>query len=576
MGSINVSHACIGGSSFGQGAFAREYDVTITYADASASARTRTQYGFGAFGSRVFSRPYEWTPLSSSSGVSGTDISLTTFNGSFLGRIRTDIQNSIVESLVFINDQNGCNTFDLVLSALPDFPIVPLCMVQVKVNGSAEGFYKGIIEYAPEFGSSRENGYRFRGFGLRKTLDRVRAERIFSAPMDVGQIVATIVQENIVPETPIQYNPSKIDVSTGVLIASNNDISKHPIKKVLDMYATMSGYQWGVDGEGDFYFEQRTTATRDAIFVGYDVQDFDPELNIDAIKNSIFVKRQNGMGSGGAGWAVAAIANDTRSQSKYGVRELQYQMSGFFSDDDCELVADRLLEEMKEPKYSAEISGFILGDRNTPIDRGYYNLVAAFSTFEASINDCDDSTEFTKFGSGDLALSTETSIIMSGAASLKMQYTSAVGDRAQCDVSVNAFIERLQFYVRSQNDGIVGTVGFGVSVWNENTRSISIPLDDTWLLFDWDVSGLSITEIGKFAIQISDASPGIIYIDRIVAVAKGNRHYPMELSEVEYSFKPDKRGLMDMKFTPTREKMYDYVSELMAQSQENKIVGENR
>lgn len=576
MGSINTSHACVGGSAFGRAAFAYPFDVTISYADASSGGSPRSATGWGFFGKRSLVKPELFEPFVFETSGGGANLTLSTFTGSFLGRIRTDVQNSIVKSLSFTIDKNGCNTFELVLSELPDFPIVPLCIFQTNVNGSQAGWYKGILEFAPDVGTSKKEGFRFRGYGLRKQLDRVTAERVFNAPMDVGEIVATLVQENVVDETAIRYNPSKINTNTGVLIASNNDLSKTPIKKVFDMYATMAGCNWGVDGDGDFYFELRSTDVRRAIVVGYDCLEFEPELNVDEVKNSIFVKRQNGRGSGGVGWAVAAIANDATSQSKYGVRELQYQMAGYFSDDDCELVANALLDELSEPKYSAKIGGILVGDSTEPLERGVYNIIGPFQTYEAEINDCDDSADFTKFGAGDLALSTETAILMTGVGALKMSYTSAANDRAECSPNVKGSIQRIQFYVRSQNSGVVATVGVGAASWSENTRPIGINLANTWLLFDWDVSSLNLTEISKFAIRVDDTSSGIIYVDRIKAVLKGNRHYEMELREATYTFKGSERGVIETTFGPNPPKMYDYVSELMAQAQENKVVGENR
>jgi len=129
-------------------------------------------------------------------------------------------------------------------------------------------------------------------------FDETRSERIVAAPVDVGEIVETLVTEVVVADTAVNYNPAKLDNETGVLTASSLDLSKFPLKKIFATLADMADADQGVDGDGDFFFTQRDgRQILRTLFVGRDMHDFKPSLNKDGIKNSIVVRRQEGKGS---------------------------------------------------------------------------------------------------------------------------------------------------------------------------------------------------------------------------------------------------------------------------------------
>ncbi len=70
------------------------------------------------------------------------------------------------------------------------------------------------------------------------------------------------------------------------------------------------------------------------------------------------MQRQQGAAAGGAGWSVAGIYNDTASVKKYGRKELNYQIPGYFADDEADVIGNATTGRKKDPKYSASMRGF--------------------------------------------------------------------------------------------------------------------------------------------------------------------------------------------------------------------------
>ena len=141
----------------------------------------------------------------------------------------------------------------------------------------------------------------------------------------------------------------------------------------------MTNHIWGVDSERDFYFLARNQNTLKTFFIGYDLHDFSPRENQEAVKNVIMVQRKQGRSDGGAGWSVAGIYNNTTSVKKYGRKELNYQVPGFFSNQDCQTVGQALLRDNKDPQLFAKVKSLPLGRLGSPLELGKYRFVSPFS-----------------------------------------------------------------------------------------------------------------------------------------------------------------------------------------------------
>lgn len=85
-----------------------------------------TAPGWGRPGGRTWARPGFFTFTAPNVAPSPTvGVTVTTQGGAFVGRIRSDVQRTIIRSVEFTLDDHGCADFKIMLNELPSFPILP-------------------------------------------------------------------------------------------------------------------------------------------------------------------------------------------------------------------------------------------------------------------------------------------------------------------------------------------------------------------------------------------------------------------------------------------------------------------
>ena len=572
-------HAQLGSFQFGDLQYSGEYELEDFFDSPNSGGNFRTQIGFGQFGNRVYSRP-ESLELAEfgQAGGGAIVIEVVSASGALVGKIRSDVQKSIINSLVFTDGENGSEDATLSLNELPDFPIEPFSIISVKLADTPFFWYAGTIQIPDQEGTQRDE-FEFRAIGLKDYLRGLKSNRDFGVGLDVGEIVRFIIENDVVPFAPIGLNTSKIDESTGVLLANPIELSENFLDKVLNTFQDMSGRKWGVDGDGDFFFLKPSDTQQRTYFEGYDMSQFLPEINFGDVRNAIVVQRQQGRGSGGAGWEIAGVFNDASSVAKYGRRELNYQIPGFFETAEANIVGDALLADKAEPKFSAKMIGRPILDGDDFLPRGLYRFINQFSEYEAIYNAVDDSTQWAKIGSGDLVISDEATLFVFGDGAVKLTFTDALNDRAELSDVVSGAVQRVRFFV-SAPAGVKATVGVGESVWSEHTTTLDVPVNNRFFNFDWDVSALGIRKIGKFAIRIDEpggtgASEFSILIDKVVFNVKGNKTYRLELKDATYTVSPTEVAI-DAEFGVVPPKMENFLQGLFAVADELRFTGEIR
>lgn len=570
--------AQLGQLQLGQNQYNGTYELD-DHQDSSASlGRMRTHNGWGTFGRRRYVYPELWSLRAGSSvNYRFAEISILSVSGAVIGKMRSDVQKTIIQSVDFTIDGNGCSDLTIKLNALPGFPILPFSIAQIKIGNTEYNWYAGTIAYKDDEGVDQDV-YEFSGTGLRNYLAGLNAFTTYTAGMDVGAVVDDICQTWIEPYCPIRYNSSKIITNTGVILATDIELSKHYIDKVLTTLADMAGYDWGVDGDMELYFYPRVTAVQRTFFVGYNVNTFKPKLNLTEVKNSIIVQRQEGLGSGGVGWAIAGLYSDDSSIKKYGKKELTYQVPGYFGDDECDIIGEALLAEKKEPAFSASITGFLVYGGDEYLSRGIYRIIMPFDKYDFLYSDVDDIDEWTKSGAGDLALSIDDTYFVHGDGCLKLEYSDAENDIAIFESEFSAGrIEKVRFYIRADKTGSFLTAGIGYGAWNQHTKSIDITAADKFIVFEWDVSSLDIDIIDTFGVQVSEGATAetLVWIDKLELVVKGHKYYTMKLNKTKYKFSPtDQSASIELGVLPP--KMENYLAGLFATSNEMKFTQEIR
>lgn len=569
----------IGGFIFGGFVFDDPFVINNLIDVHHSPGRMRAHVGFKQFGRRQFSRSesYELKQRNVVNGAFAT-INITSASGALIGKIRTDVEHSIVISLQFVLDEHGCADFTLRLNKLPAFDLLPFSILSIAIGDTVFNWYSGEISYTDDLGTQREF-YEFKGFGLRNYLKGLKAFTTYSVGTDIADVVKDIVQTWIVPYCKIKYNPSKIESSTGVILANDIELGKYTIDKILDTLGNMANARWGVDGDNDLYFEIITDDLVKTFFIGYRISEFKPKLNLTEIKNAIIIQRQQGLGSGGAGWEVGGIFNDVTSVKKYGRKELTFQVPGFFSDDDCNIVGNNLLAEKKEPKLSAEANGIRLLNGDDYLFRGVHRFILPLEIFSEIVNDLDDESEFSVIEETgqDLEVTKETGFFVHGDGCIKLEYSDAFNARAELDIIINRRIQKIRFFIRSNKTGQIATVGVGLTNWDENTTKISCPVADLFYQFDWDVSALELRKLRKFAIRIDEQSTDQtqIYIDRLSIEIQGHKTYRLLLNRAKYQISTKDQSI-DAEFGVLPPRMENYIAGLFQSADELKFTQEIR
>ncbi len=542
----------------------------------------RSQLGWGQITSRAWTRSYDFEREPSRDTGKFANITITSISGALIGNIRTDIQKSILQSLEFTDDENGSADFTMRLTKLPRFEILPFSMISVNVGESSFDWYKGVLTYPDDQGTDRDF-FEFKGFGLRRFLETLQADVDFAGGLDLTTIVTTIIEVHIAPFSPITFNPAKIGLATGVITGSTIQLGKYSIRHVLDLLASMAltsthYYQWGVDGDGDFYWERIALDDLErTFFIGYELNDFKPKINFEDVRNAITLQRQEGRGSGGVGWAIAGLFNNESSIAKYGRNELVKQIPGFIGTADANTYGNALLQELAEPVSSSRTDKWQAFSELDFLRHGNYRFILPLGDFQETINDIDDESEFAIIGGGDMTKANDDTFFVFADGSVRLTFTDSAGVRAELDIEAMGLIQEIRFYLRSSKAGGFLTVGVGSSVWDQATTVLDIPIAETFIPIIWDVSSLDIRTLGKFAIRVDEdlGVPTNVWIDKLDILFAGHKTYTMKLKRSTYRYAPDASGVRS-EYGTLPDSLPKYIAGLQAAAEELKFTGEIR
>jgi len=572
----NVS--AIGCGVFGELVFNQAKSFSGQIDIASIRGNYTCTIGHKQFYRRGYSRPIDYyvRPRTQGGGGGFTSISILSTTGALIGRIRSDVEKTIISSLEFTIVKGDCRDFVLELNALPDFPLAPFSIIQVAVADSEFGWFIGKITDQDDLGAKNGNKFVYKGSGYTITdIQKLVFDDTlnFPAVLDVGEIISDIVQNQIVPFSSVRYNPSKIDINTGVLTANEIQPGKSKVPEFLDALAKMGGCDWGVDGDGDFFFLPIVTDVVRTFFVGYDINDFTPKLNLQSVYNTIFLQRQEGKSSGAAGWVVDAILSDPTSIAKYGKKEYRFQAPGFFSSDDLNIVGQSILEDSKEPKYSATADGFRIRSEDDFIRRGIHRFILPFNIYRELYNEGEDANQWT--GTSGITIADDTQYFVFGASSVKFTCANDSGGNIELTEEFKGNIQKIVIWIRANKTGAYLTAGIGLGAWNQYTNVINIPVNETYFAYEWDISDLDLKKINKIGIGIDTDDAFELWIDKIEFVVKGFPYYKIASQQQTYRFNSNNADVK-MEFEIIPSKMENYINNILALAEENKFTGEIR
>jgi hypothetical protein len=513
----------------------------------------RTTYGWGAIGARLKLRGEIFTPITRDSGESGPGtISITSASGAVSDTIRTDVRRPLLHTLEFTNSKDGCADFSFTLHRMPSFPLIPFSIVSIKIGDTAFDWYSGVLNY-PDYGgigiserNGREGPFKFSGKGLAQYLDQIEAQDQYSGgpSVDVTDIVRQMVQDWIVPFSPISYDESKIYAAAGVPLLDNIDTSKTPIGKALTILADQAKCRFGVDGDGDFFFVPYEDEPSAVYFVGKDFHSWAPKENMDSVINYWLLTRNGVRDSEKSGWTVGAVAEDGPSQKKYKFRRETKSFPGYWGDATFAMVAANLIERTKDPEACAVAKNWIVpstGIRFVPIGRCY--VVEPHAKNWTIFDDLDDSAIWT----GPVA--EDSDVLMWSENSIRIDHAGADSDSIDSeetddfttaylfkDLSFYGKVTKIAFYARATRIGNIGVFGFGDSAWNEYAENpIEIYNAGNFERQEVDIEALvagGVSSLRYFGVQIRNENPLSLYLDRIEIEVNGARWLNLQVTKV--------------------------------------------
>ncbi len=550
--------------------------------------RYRTQWGFGITGNRTYSKSILIKRLRLSDIVLGqASVSIQTVSGTLLGQLRTDIQKTIVHSLKFKIDEQGCQDLEVKLTGEPDFPLLPFALIEIRVNDSSDPWYAGEI-LIPDQQKSRDGLITYKARGFVRYFESWKATgesetiKIIPRGTDIGEAVRLIAEQAIQGRSGVRYNPSKINTQTGSILTNDVELGKYSLKKIFETFSTMTNHVWGVDANRDFYFLSRNQNVLKTFLIGYDLHDFSPRENQENVKNVIMVQRKQGRSASdsSAGWAVAGIYNDATSVKKYGRKELNYQVPGFFSNQDCQTVGQALLRDNKEPRLFAKVKDFSLGRLKSPLALGKYRFVSVFSTVTQSFLALDGPLEngrlWQKKGSGDLGIFQDSNFFVFANGSLKLSFQNANGDNIEYTKNFKTSqIQSFSFYVRSTSIGSYLQFGFGIHSIEENLYTIGIDTANTFLRVSLDVWSLNLSKIAKVGFKVKENTQAstTVYLDKLDITYVGFTHYNLDLTASTYQISSRNQSV-NLDIGPTPNRLENFIADLFTQASELRFTQE--
>ena len=561
----------------GLGGFGGSYPygtvVSIGYSNLrTAPPITGGHMGHGPLAARAFSRPETYdsavdeSPFTVEDEAGVNEITFYSRFGSVIGRIRTDIQEGILSEMRIVKRRGGCRDFSMTLARLPDFEIPELAIFSVTIGSSTTPKYFGKLDQTPQRGHTSGDGFTYEGFGFSRTLSRIRLDQTFTAGTDVGEVVYQLVLEAFEDgQFDFNFNPGKINRATGTVLVGNIQSSRATLDKVLDSMAELSGHDWDIDGRRDFFFRNRDIDVQRTYFDGYDFAKAAIKKDFNSIVNSAVIKRGKPSGSGELGYTIGAQRSDPTSIAKHGPQPKDFVVPSLFTDADCVQYADRVIADLKDPKINVKITGIPIRSADDFLEAGPIRVVGEFGEIIETLQECDDLDTTQIINTGDLATTVEEAIIHSGAASFKLLYGNAAGQRFQMQTDFSSRDWReITVWIYANRLAEAYRFHIGNAVYNEISFDFKIGVVGRFYPVTFNIENSDIERIRLLTLEIVNDAPAntVVYVDQVEAKRLGNPHYEQLPEREVYTFSATKRTL-DLDCGPVPDTIESYLKSVI-------------
>jgi hypothetical protein len=192
--------------------------------------------------------------------------------------------------------ESGPRDFTLSFSDYQDIETSDI--IKIKLHESANYFFMGVVREIPIEGSTTKK-CEYRGYGLSDYLTRLNTTSKSYSSQTISAILTDLLDNIIIPSTPITKNVGKLNppaITVTSLVANYTNIA-NALDALLKIARSSGDYVYGVDADGDFFFDERTTDLQVTLTVGtlgdYGTPFYNPE-DIGEPVSKVFLKDKDG------------------------------------------------------------------------------------------------------------------------------------------------------------------------------------------------------------------------------------------------------------------------------------------
>jgi hypothetical protein len=377
--------------------------------------------------------------------------------------------------------------------------------------------------------------------------------------------------ENNLNKSNVEYVASKIEETTGVVTAGASNFEGMEFSRFQRVIENIlsNQYWFGVDGQNQFFLKKKPSGKIDTFFAGFNLPEGSIKIDEDVEGNAITIFRSGSKDGRRRGSVIAGTASDATSIAKYGESAYDEEIPAWLSNETGQLYAENWLEFMKNPSIKAEA-------KNMPYrwyEFGTYGYVTEAGNWNFDLLDFDSLTGWITGGDIEATLSNNT--LVNGAFSHRLELSLDSIGQTHVKTGLNFLVaggNSISFYLRS-NTPVKIRVGFGVS-WTDKTFDIAALGLNRFELIKIYIQGWGIRKIEEIGFEILECeATTTIFLDYMTINQFSNKHYELELDEVEYVFESHERKC-NLKFGDTRRNpgFGEFVAGIKAQVELSKLM----
>lgn len=450
---------------------------------------------------------------------------------------------------------------DFSMNVLRDnkFPLFTGMNIRFLYNNNPIGF--GYVEETPT--SDQDSGLvKIKGSGFAKKLKDKKINLTVS-----GQTVNSVIDtlgSNYFSELGFNYNPFK-NQAPGTVIEDANWKNKS-IEQIIQDLISISNenfstveYIYGVDPEGDFYFngisQDQITA---GYFEGFSYQNAATEEDARDLVNLVEIYRTTEADSKETEYV--STVQDSDSIDNNGIYDRKLTISDFVDDTTAGKVAAGIIANQKDVKNRVTVSELLIEDF---LPWGYYALNNKKQTQKTVVSDFSSLSDWAQSVTTSTVSLTSTNVF-SGRQCYKWETASSLGDTLTKEVEYYT-PSFLRLYVRQTEPGeylqitVNGLKGrtltpivtdttanletdTGLDVLaqealsTETTESLTlnVPTAREWVYYDLDLTGYF--KIDSIELEIVNSGTAEILIDRMELYSEAYVKRVLSLETLTYKF----------------------------------------